>query len=84
MFILISFIILLIVGFVYKMIKYFSQTNKIPETNIISESQKKKKQLYDDIINKFVYPNQTTTTLTNSANYSIWTKPTTTYNISKI
>ncbi len=79
MFILISILILLIIVFIYIIIKYLIPVNDIiPEMTTMSEIQKKKQQLYDEIYNKFLYPNQTTTTIPyyDYNIYSIWNKTT--------
>ncbi len=80
--ILIGVIILLIFGIMYKIIKNLNPTDIIPVRSVTSETEAKRKQIYDNIINKFIYPNQTTSTVTNNNNnYSVWNKITTTSNI---
>jgi hypothetical protein len=79
MFILIGILILLIFGFMYIITIYFTTSNNyIPEITTMSENEKKKQQLYDNIMNKFIYPNQTTTTIANTNNVQ---NPTTSNNI---
>ena len=67
MFILIGILILLIFGFMYIITIYFTTSNDyIPEITTMSEIERKKQLLYDNIMNKFIYPNQTTTTVINN------------------
>jgi hypothetical protein len=67
-------------GITYKIIKNANPVDIIPVNTDLSEMQKKKKQLYDNIMNKFIYPNQTTTTVVNT-NYNNVQIPTTSNNI---
>ena len=75
---------LLIFGFMYIITIYFTTSNDyIPEITTMSENERKKQQLYDNIMNKFIYPNQTTTTIANTNNVrnpTITTTTTTTSN----
>ena len=74
--------ILLMVGITYKIIKNVNPVDIIPVKTATSEMQEKKQQLYDNIMNKFMYPNQTTTTTTVANNnynyYNVWNPTTTT------
>jgi predicted PurR-regulated permease PerM len=87
MFILIGILILLIFGFLYTIIIYFTPSNDIiPEITTMSEQERRKQQLYNNIYSKILYPNQTTSTVKNNDynnynNYSVWNKTTTSSNI---
>jgi hypothetical protein len=70
-------------GITYKIIKNGKPVDIIPLKTATSAMQEKKQQLYDNILNKFKYPNETTTTVVANNNYNyynVW-NPTTTNNI---